>query len=37
MDVAITLRYETKQERRENKHDHSCFGGSEAESLSSLI
>jgi hypothetical protein len=37
MGVAITLCYETKRERRENKHDHSFFGGSEAESLSHLI
>jgi hypothetical protein len=37
MGVAITLCYETKHERRKNKHDHSFFGGSEAESLSHLI
>jgi hypothetical protein len=37
MGVAITLCYETKHERRENKHHHSFFGGSEAESLSRLI
>jgi hypothetical protein len=37
MGVTITLCYETKHERRENKHDHSFFGGSEPESLSRLI
>ena len=37
MGVAITFCYETKRERRENKHDHSFFGRSEAESLSRLI
>jgi hypothetical protein len=37
MGVAITLCYETKHERRENKHDHSFFGRSEAESLPRFI
>ncbi len=37
MGVAITFRGKTERERRENKHDHSLFGRSEAESLPRLI
>jgi hypothetical protein len=37
MGVAITLCDETKRERREDKHDYSFFGRSEAESLPRLI
>jgi len=37
MRVPITLCHETENERRENKHHHSFFGGSEAESLPRLI
>ncbi len=37
MDVAITLCNQTKHERRNNKHDHSFFGGSEADPLPRLI
>ena len=37
MGVAITLCYETKRERREDKDDYSLFRRSEAESLSRLI
>jgi hypothetical protein len=37
MDVAVTLCDKTDCERRENKHDYSHFGRSEAESLPHLI
>jgi len=37
MGVAITLCDQTEYERRENKHDHLFFGGSEAEPLPRLI
>jgi hypothetical protein len=37
MGIAITLCNKTEHECRENKHDHSFFGGSEAESLARLI
>jgi len=37
MGVAITLCDNTEHERCENKHDHSFFGRSEAESLPRLI
>jgi hypothetical protein len=37
MGVAITFCDKTKRERRENKHDDSLFGRSEAESLPRLI
>jgi hypothetical protein len=37
MGVAITFRGKTERERRENKHDHSLFGRSEAEPLPHLI
>jgi hypothetical protein len=33
MGIAITLCHETEHERRENKHDHSLFRRSKAESL----
>jgi hypothetical protein len=37
MGVAITFCDNTEHERRENKHDDSFFGRSEAESLPRLI
>jgi len=37
MGVAITFCDKTEHERRENKHDDSCFSRSKAESLSRLI
>ena len=37
MGVAITLCYETKHERREDKDDYSLFRRGEADSLSRLI
>jgi hypothetical protein len=37
MGVAITLCNKTKQERRENKHDHSFLGRGKTESLPRLI
>jgi len=37
MGVAITLCDKTKQKRRENKHDHPFFAGSEPEPLPHLI
>jgi hypothetical protein len=37
MSVAITLCDKTEYERRENKHDDSFFGRSEAESLPRFI
>ena len=37
MGVAITLCDKTEHERREDKHDDSCFGRSEAEPLPRLI
>jgi hypothetical protein len=37
MGIAITLCNKTERERRENKHDHSFFGGSEAERLPRLL
>ncbi len=37
MRVAITLCHNTEYERRENEHDDSLFGRSEAEPLPHLI
>jgi hypothetical protein len=37
MGVAITLCDKTEPERRENKHEDTCFGRSEAEPLPRLI
>ena len=37
MGVAVTLCDETNHEHRENEHDYSFFGSSEAESLPCFI
>ena len=37
MPIAITLGNDANQDRRENKHDNSLFGRSEAEPLPRLI